>query len=209
MSVFRVDESVRFHASYQSLCLVQVIVDYILLMPDILAPFENFQYTVYCTAHSTLSVLGIEENLFVAECHSYLIQCFRDNYCFHMRLKQDRGSSNHYMPFGVVHGFQLYRIEDVWLNSSYADAADRGVIYKCVFEKLHRVGIRDDGYNVLFTSILSIHDAGGVKRIRIYSRGDAIRTTPSYPENVTGFFFRNYTQEYELLDTSDGNKERN
>ena len=63
--------------------------------------------------------------------------------------------------------------------------------------------------NVLFTSILSIHDAGGVKRIRIYSRGDAIRTTPSYPENVTGFFFRNYTQEYELLDTSDGNKERN
>lgn len=87
--------------------------------------------------------------------------------------------------------------------------ADRGVIYKCVFEKLHRVGIRDDGYNVLFTSILSIHDAGGVKRIRIYSRGDAIRTTPSYPENVTGFFFRNYTQEYELLDTSDGNKERN
>lgn len=53
------------------------------------------------------------------------------------------------------------------------------------------------------------HDAGGVKRIRIYSRGDAIRTTPSYPENVTGFFFRNYTQEYELLDTSDGNKERN
>jgi hypothetical protein len=78
-----------------------------------------------------------------------------------------------------------------------------------VFEKLHRVGIRDDGYNVLFTSILSIHDAGGVKRIRIYSRGDAIRTTPSYPENVTGFFFRNYTQEYELLDTSDGNKERN
>ena len=86
---------------------------------------------------------------------------------------------------------------------------DRGVIYKCVFEKLHRVGIRDDGYNVLFTSILSIHDAGGVKRIRIYSRGDAIRTTPSYPENVTGFFFRNYTQEYELLDSSDGNKERN
>lgn len=56
---------------------------------------------------------------------------------------------------------------------------------------------------------MEIHDAGGVKRIRIYSRGDAIRTTPSYPENVTGFFFRNYTQEYELLDTSDGNKERN
>ncbi|MCG0350171.1 hypothetical protein L4X55_18545, partial [Phocaeicola vulgatus] len=60
-----------------------------------------------------------------------------------------------------------------------------------------------------FSISIYIHDAGGVKRIRIYSRGDAIRTTPSYPENVTGFFFRNYTQEYELLDTSDGNKERN
>lgn len=68
-------------------------------------------------------------------------------------------------------------------------------------------------FQVLFRLYLlfhsKIHDAGGVKRIRIYSRGDAIRTTPSYPENVTGFFFRNYTQEYELLDTSDGNKERN
>ena len=119
-------------------------------------------------------------------------------------------SGNQAQAVFLVEKSELNAIWNKYLNDrAYADAADRGVIYKCVFEKLHRVGIRDDGYNVLFTSILSIHDAGGVKRIRIYSRGDAIRTTPSYPENVTGFFFRNYTQEYELLDTSDGNKERN
>ena len=67
----------------------------------------------------------------------------------------------------LVEKSELNAIWNKYLNDrAYADAADRGVIYKCVFEKLHRVGIRDDGYNVLFTSILSIHDAGGVKRIR-------------------------------------------
>lgn len=102
-------------------------------------------------------------------------------------------SGNQAQAVFLVEKSELNAIWNKYLNDrAYADAADRGVIYKCVFEKLHRVGIRDDGYNVLFTSILSIHDAGGVKRIRIYSRGDAIRTTPSYPENVTGFFFRNY-----------------
>lgn len=90
-------------------------------------------------------------------------------------------------------------------DRAYADAADRGIIYKCAFEKLHRVEKRGDEYNVVFTSILSIHDADGVKRIRIYSRGDAVRTTPVFPENVTGFFFRNYTQEYELVTKTDEN----
>ncbi len=103
-------------------------------------------------------------------------------------------SGNQAQAVFLVEKSELNAIWNKYLNNrAYADAADRGVIYKCVFEKLHRVGIRDDGYNVLFTSILSIHDAGGVKRIRIYSRGDAIRTTPSYPENVTGFFLELYT----------------
>lgn len=88
-------------------------------------------------------------------------------------------SGNQAQAVFLVEKSELNAIWNKYLNDrAYADAADRGVIYKCVFEKLHRVGIRDDGYNVLFTSILSIHDAGGVKRIRIYSRGDAIRTTP-------------------------------
>lgn len=91
------------------------------------------------------------------------------------------------------------------VDRAYADAADRGIIYKCAFEKLHRVEKRGDVYNVVFTSILSIHDADGVKRIKIYSRGDAVRATAAYPENVTGFFFRNYTQEYELLTKTDEN----
>ena len=109
-------------------------------------------------------------------------------------------SGNQAQAVFLVEKSELNAIWNKYLNDrAYADVADRGVIYKCVFEKLHRVGIRDDGYNVLFTSILSIHDAGGVKRIRIYSRGDAIRTTPSYPENV-GWKQRkelNKTEEHE------------
>lgn len=106
----------------------------------------------------------------------------------------------------LVEKSELNAIWNKYLNDrAYADAADRGIIYKCAFERLQRVERQDDGYNVVFTSVLSIYDSGRVKRIRIYSRGDAIRTTPAYPENVTGFFFRNYTQEYELLTKTDEN----
>lgn len=90
-------------------------------------------------------------------------------------------------------------------DRAYADAADRGIVYRCAFEKLQRVEKRGDEYNVVFTSVLSIHDGDNVKRIKIYSRGNAIRTTPAFPENVTGFFFRSYTQEYELLTKTDEN----
>ena len=84
-------------------------------------------------------------------------------------------------------------------DRAYADAAERGIVYKCVFDKIQRLEVRGDEYNVIFTSTLSIYDGRDIKNIRIISRGDAIRTTPVFPENVTGFFFRTYTQEYEII----------
>lgn len=116
-------------------------------------------------------------------------------------------SSNQAQAVFLVEKSDLNAIFAKYLNDrAYADATNRGVVYKCAFEKLQRVEKRGDAYNVVFTSVLSIHDGESVKKIRIYSRGDAIRATPTFPENVTGFFFRNYTQEYEMMDESENKK---
>ena len=79
MSVSRIDEPVGFHTSYQSTRLIQIVGDDTFLVLDILASLEDFQHTVYCAAHYALAVFRVEENLFVAERHSYLIQCLRDD----------------------------------------------------------------------------------------------------------------------------------
>ena len=70
-------------------------------------------------------------------------------------------------------------------DRAYGDALELGVIYKTEFESL--------------TDILSIVNGSEIKKVRIISEGTAIRTTPRYPENVSGFFFRTYNQQYENL----------
>ena len=54
-------------------------------------------------------------------------------------------------------------------------------------------------YQVVFSSILSIIDNGIPLKFKVISRGIAIRTTARFPENPTGFYFKNYTQEYEPI----------
>ena len=74
-------------------------------------------------------------------------------------------------------------------DRAYGDALELGVVYRCDFERINKV-------NVQFSSVLSIISNTGTKKVRIISEGTAIRTTPQYPENVTGFFFKNYQQTY-------------
>ena len=78
----------------------------------------------------------------------------------------------------LVEKSELNAIWNKYLNDrAYADAADRVSSTSACLRSCTGSGYVMTVYNVLFTSILSIHDAGGVKRIRIYSRGDAMRTT--------------------------------
>lgn len=50
-------------------------------------------------------------------------------------------SGNQAQAVFLVEKSELNAIWNKYLNDrAYADAADRGVIYKCVFEKLHRSG---------------------------------------------------------------------
>lgn len=84
-------------------------------------------------------------------------------------------------------------------DRAYGDALELGVIYKTKFESLTDMSVSGEEYHVRFTSILSIVNGSEIKKVRIISEGTAIRTTPRYPENVSGFFFRTYNQQYENL----------
>ena len=84
-------------------------------------------------------------------------------------------------------------------DRAYGDALELGVVYKTEFEKI--IDIRADGeeYHVRFSSILSIINGDETRKVRILSEGTAIHATPRFPENTSGFFFRTYDQQYELL----------
>lgn len=84
-------------------------------------------------------------------------------------------------------------------DRAYGDVLELGIIYKTEFEGLTGMNVSGGEYHVRFTSVLSIVNGSETKRVRIISEGTAIRTTPRYPENVSGFFFRTYNQQYEIL----------
>lgn len=84
-------------------------------------------------------------------------------------------------------------------DRAYGDAIDRGVVYKCEFKKFMEMKGENEPYHVVFASELSIIDVFSTKKILIISSGDIIKTKPQFPENVTGFYFKNYNQEYQLI----------
>lgn len=85
-------------------------------------------------------------------------------------------------------------------DRAYGDALELGTVYRCELEKVNEVRVQGNEYNVQFTSILSIISNNGTKKFKIISEGTAIRTTPQFPENVTGFFFKKYIQNYYLYE---------
>jgi hypothetical protein len=89
-------------------------------------------------------------------------------------------------------------IDKYQYDKAYSDAINKGVVYRCSFEKVNRISQIGNGseYDVVFTSTLSVISNIETKNIRIVSKGTAIRTTPRYPENPTGFYFKYYIQEY-------------
>jgi hypothetical protein len=83
-------------------------------------------------------------------------------------------------------------------DQAYSDAINKGVVYQCEFNRIESLKSIDNGsmYDVVFISVLSVMDNVETKRFQIVSKGTAIRVTPRFPENPTGFYFKNYIQEY-------------
>lgn len=92
-----------------------------------------------------------------------------------------------------------YRIFAKYKDSHAYDASlDRGVVYRADFEKIDEISGNEEPFHVRFSSVLTIADnEKPVTKIRILSEGDIISYTPQYPENTSGFYFKNYNQTYE------------
>ena len=77
-------------------------------------------------------------------------------------------------------------------DQAYSDAINKGVVYQSEFNQMENIRSIDNGsmYEVVFTSVLSIMDNIGTKKFQIRSKGTAIRVTPRFPENPTGFLFQ-------------------
>lgn len=84
-------------------------------------------------------------------------------------------------------------------DRAYGDALELGVVYKTEFERIIDVRADGDEYHVRFSSVLSIINGGETRKVRILSEGTVMHGTSRFPENVSGFFFRTYNQQYELL----------
>lgn len=85
-------------------------------------------------------------------------------------------------------------------DRAYGDALELGVSYRCEFENINSIVSRGDEYDVSFDSVLTIYSHTGTKKILITSTGTVIRTKPNFPNNVTGFFFSNYNQDYRMYE---------
>lgn len=61
---------------------------------------------------------------------------------------------------------------------------------------VQRIAGDNEPYQVEFSSTLTIHSVSGQRlKFLIRTRGELVRTTPQFPENVTGFFFSQFLQQ--------------
>lgn len=85
-------------------------------------------------------------------------------------------------------------------SKAYGDALDRNVTYTAVFDKIESISKENEPFHVVFYSTLTINDDDRPPvKFKIRSEGDLIKYTPQFPENTSGFYFKNYVQSYEKL----------
>lgn len=81
-------------------------------------------------------------------------------------------------------------------DKAYFDAVQNGAVYKCEIDSIQTIAGDNEPYKVAFTSTLTIYSVSGQKlKFLIRTRGEVVRTTPQFPENVTGFFFSQFLQQ--------------
>lgn len=81
-------------------------------------------------------------------------------------------------------------------DKAYFDAMQNGAVYKCDFDSLQILSGNNEPYKVRFSSTLTVYGVSGQKiKFLIKTEGDLVRTTPQFPENVTGLFFNRYIQQ--------------
>ena len=82
-------------------------------------------------------------------------------------------------------------------DKAYFDCMQNGAVYSCKLDSVQSISGHNEPYQVQFSSTLTVRGVSGQTiRFLIRTNGELIRTTPQYPENVTGFFFTRFIQQF-------------
>lgn len=81
-------------------------------------------------------------------------------------------------------------------DKAYSDALQNGAVYKCSFDSLQILKGDNEPYQVQFTSTLTIYSQSGQQlKFLITTKGEVVKTSPQFPENVTGMYFSQFNQQ--------------
>ena len=81
-------------------------------------------------------------------------------------------------------------------DKAYFDAAQNGAVINARLTACSIFPAAMGRTRVEFTSILTVYGVSGQQlRFLIRTRGELVRTTPQFPENVTGIFFNQFLQQ--------------
>jgi len=86
------------------------------------------------------------------------------------------------------------------INGNYEDALKLGYSYAVTFDRIISLNTNILPYQVKFSAILTINENDKEKNYSIIGSGEIIKRKAKWPENKTGFFFKNYKQDYKLID---------
>lgn len=86
-------------------------------------------------------------------------------------------------------------------DKAYFDAVNNGAVYRCEIDSLISFQGKNEPYKVRFLSTLTVYTASGKRRkFVIESEGSIVKTTPQFPENVTGFTFNQLMQNWRVAE---------
>ena len=114
-----------------------------------------------------------------------------------MSVKRNQAYASFY-----INKADLTAITNKYYNDkAYFDAVNSGAVYKCEIDSLLSFKGENEPYQVRFLSKLTVYTASGTTRkFIIESEGTIVRTTPQFPENVTGFFFNKLMQTWRIAE---------
>ena len=81
-------------------------------------------------------------------------------------------------------------------DKAYFDAVQNGAVYKCEIDSIQTIAGDNEPYKVAFYFHPDdLRRFGAEAKVLIRTKGEIVRTTPQFPENVTGFFFNQFIQQ--------------
>ena len=109
-----------------------------------------------------------------------------------LNLKRNQAKAAFYINKNDLNAIQSKYYND----KAYFDAVQNGAVYSCEIDSVQTLSGNNSPYKVAFSSTLTVQGVSGQKlTFLIRTNGELVKTSPQFPENVTGFFFNQFNQQ--------------